>query len=579
MELNVEQRFAVKAKENNILVIAPPGSGKTRVIVERAAYLMEHGTSPYEMVLVTFTRMAANEIRTRLVERVGNKAYHATIGTFHAIALDLLHRFGDTIGFKKSNITVYGDFEEQYLLKEVAKELGIYNGKSWKIKKSDIDAVFAKYYQEGIEPDKLDPVYDLFNTFIARCRENQSYTFGSLLTGMKLLLPHIKQYLNWKHLILDEAHDTDKLQWELLKTIQEYCKTSLFAVADLDQVLYQWRGAYPEYILNHQGEFTIYRLYQNYRSRASIVEAANKLIAHNVDRLPMTMMATRENANDAVADVIVIKNVDSEFIVSAFMHGELEAPITILARNHSLLIKLSQLLEEAHIEHRYIGKETALTNSEEFRRFHAFLKLIVNPFDNFAFLLIKEILGLSSRDYSEIRQSAAEAGMSHFEVYIAVIEATGIVETFYEGESKLLDVTDKLAFKIGMPFDVRDIMDFIGKYASDKNEPTVQNYLDWLATIDITDELTENYEGITLQTGHSAKGLEWDTVIIAGCNEEIIPSKQAIREGDIESERRLFYTMMTRAKDNLILTCRPENKEINGRNYHNPISRFIGEIS
>jgi DNA helicase-2/ATP-dependent DNA helicase PcrA len=122
-------------------------------------------------------------------------------------------------------------------------------------------------------------------------------------------------------------------------------------------------------------------------------------------------------------------------------------------------------------------------------------------------------------------------------------------------------------------------MDFIGKYASDKNEPTVQNYLDWLATIDITDELTENYEGITLQTGHSAKGLEWDTVIIAGCNEEIIPSKQAIREGDIESERRLFYTMMTRAKDNLILTCRPENKEINGRNYHNPISRFIGEIS
>jgi DNA helicase-2/ATP-dependent DNA helicase PcrA len=589
MDLNKEQQAAVVASEKNILVIAPPGSGKTRVIIERAAYLMEHGTSPYEIVLVTFTRLAANEIRERLVERVGNKAYHATIGTFHAIALNLLHRFGDVIGFKKSNITVYGDFEEQYLLKEVAKQLGVYNGKSWKIKKGDIDEVFAKYYEEGIEPDELNPVHDLFNSFFAACKENQSYTYGGLLMGMKELLPHIHQYLNLKHVILDEAHDTDKLQWELLRSIQEYCDTSLFAVADLDQSIYSFRGAYPEYILNHQNEFTIYRLSFNYRSRASIVEAANSLIQHNTERLPMTMVATRECE---VSSVFVSKDMDSENILTnllaklpymtisrdtAVLLGKKKP--TILSRNHSFLIKLSQLLEEARIEHRYIGKETKLTNSEEFRRFHAFLKLIVNPYDNFAFLLIKDIVGLTSQEYCQIRQDAATEGKSHFEVFHEQSDIDGEWYNYSRHTDNLIDITDKLCFSFGMSFDVKPIMEFMGKYSSESPVATVQPYLDWLATIDIQDEVKEDYDGLTLMTIHAAKGLEWETVIVAGCNEEILPSKQAIREGNVEEERRLMYVAMTRARDTLILTVRPEVTEINGRVYENPVSRFIGEMT
>jgi DNA helicase-2/ATP-dependent DNA helicase PcrA len=585
MELNQEQKLAVEATENNVLVIAPPGSGKTRVITERAAYLMEHEhVSAYEIVLVTFTRLAANEIRTRLIERVGNQAYHMTIGTFHAIALNLLHRFGDQIGFRKDNITVYGDFEEQFLLKETAKEMGIYNGKNWKIKKGDVDKVFEKYYQEGIEPDALNPVYDLFKSFMARCRENQSYTYGGLLTGMKLLIPLIHKYLNWKHLILDEAHDTDKLQWGLMEAIREYCGTSFFMVADIDQTLYSWRGAYPEYIMQHQDEYTLYKLNKNYRSRASIVEAANKLISHNQDRLPMEMVAARES-DPLIADVRVHRNVDSERLVqmkttSDFLLPNDSQPITILARNHALLEKLSMLLESAHIDHVYIGKDTALTNSEEFRRFHAFLKLIVNPFDNFAFLLIKDTIGLSAADYTEIRNNAAIAGQSHFQAYINNKWIYGdekyydeFFDKYTEPKDDIITVTTAMSY-LNFPFDIDPIREFISKL--DKSLD-ISDYLDWLATIDIQDEVKEDYEGLTLMTIHAAKGLEWDTVIIAGCNEELLPSKQAIRNDEIQSERRLCYVAMTRAKDNLILAVRPETTETNGKIYNNPISRFIAE--
>ena len=135
MELNKEQQEAVESDSINTLVLAPPGSGKTRVIVERIAWLIEkQKVSAFEIVAVTFTRLAAKEMRERLEERIGSDAHNITIGTFHAIALNLLHRFGEVIGFRKHNSTVYGDFEERYLLKEVAREMGLHNGKTWKKK-------------------------------------------------------------------------------------------------------------------------------------------------------------------------------------------------------------------------------------------------------------------------------------------------------------------------------------------------------------------------------------------------------------------------------------------------------------
>ena len=602
MELNTEQKVAVEDNEHiNVLVLAPPGSGKTRVIVERTAYLIEKKkVSPYEILLVTFTRKAAGEMRERLKERIGSQADNLTIGTFHATALKLLHQFGDLIGFKKNNSTVYGDWEERYLLKEVAMDLGYHTGKTWKkIKKKEVDAVFQKYYQEGIEPDRFKPGYAIFKAFIQRCRENNSYTYGSLLTGLKLLLPEIHQYLNWKHIITDESQDTDRLQWELIRTMQRFCNTTLFSVADPDQAIYEWRGADADYLVRHQSEFTVYELRINYRSDENIVGAANKLIQYNQNRIPKNMVAF-EDAQTPVELLMNRQSADLVFLIKKLNEKGPEAIRSVLARNHVLLRKLSQLLSEQSIRHVYIGQKTALTNSEEFRRFHAFLKLIVNPFDNFSFLLIRDLINLTRTEYNEIREKAVLEGLSHFQAWMK--NADCVFSSFFWGMTddynNLVGPLSTSAFGIkymatgAAPYPgkgwswnsekVEEIFKFIFSWLSDHHiriGDDIGEYLNWLATYDIQEEIQEGTKDLQLMTVHAAKGLEWPTVIIAGANEGIIPSAQAIKANDLEAERRLMYVAITRAQDKLIITSRPEITETeSGKVYVNPVSRFLNEM-
>lgn len=294
IQLDQQQQSVVESTSKNILCIAGPGAGKTRTLIERTAHLIEDcKISPYELVQFTFTRKASQEMTRRIEERVGNKAHHITSGTFHSIALRLFHRFGDLLGYKAKNITVYGNFEENMLLRECAIDLGIIKGKTWKIPKKEINEVFFEYYHNGKEPDQSNPAYAIFRDFQTRCKENCSLTYGALLTELKKLLPHITKYLKWKHIMVDESHDNNLIQWEIILEIQKACNASLFIVTDLDQSIYSWRGAFPEWILNHQNEFTLFKLENNYRSVPEIVEASNRLIEYNVHRIPKTMRATR----------------------------------------------------------------------------------------------------------------------------------------------------------------------------------------------------------------------------------------------------------------------------------------------
>jgi len=187
MRIDDQQREVVESQSKNILCIAGPGSGKTRTLVERVAYLIEQRkVSSHELVLFTFTRNAAQEMRKRIEARIGISAHKVQIGTFHSIALNLLHRFGDLIGYKADHITVYGSFEEEYLLRECAIDLGIYRRKSWMPPKKKVSKVLNDYYFRGEEPGEDNPCRIIFNEFIARCKENQSLTFGGLLVGFKL---------------------------------------------------------------------------------------------------------------------------------------------------------------------------------------------------------------------------------------------------------------------------------------------------------------------------------------------------------------------------------------------------------
>ena len=579
MELNENQNKVVKAMEQNILCIAPPGSGKTRVLVERAAYMIEHrNVSPYEMLLLTFTRKAAGEMRARIEERIGFQAKNITIGTFHAVALRLIQRFGNQIGLRPGRITVYGDWETQYLLKDIAKELGIYK-KAWKPRKKDIDAVFNHYYNTGEPPVETDPVYPLFISFAARLRENNSLTYGSILTGLNLLLPDIYEHLKWKHIMMDESQDSDALQWSLVENIRRECKTTLFCVADVQQSIYSFRGAVPEYLIQHQDEFIIYHLEINYRSDSYIVEAANNLISHNEERIAKSMKPFKKFRHP----VKVVHNIDSGALVSLIrkiLKTANTKNIAVLARNHYLLRKTSELLKEAEISHTYIGEKTKLTNTENFRKFHAFLKLIVNPFDQFSFLLVREIIGISTQEYADIRLQAVKEGKSHFQVWHEHYTATPFECAESHGKNSLADISDAtdIIFKTKHDTWKSDTSDFIYQWILDNPTGTIEDYLSWLAVYDIQDEIKENPKGVQIMTCHAAKGLEFKTVIIAGMNEGILPSKRDQSIEAIESERRLFYVAVTRAEDQLIITSRPTESEFHGKTITEPVSRFLGEL-
>lgn len=849
ISLNEQQRAAVETESRRALVLAGAGSGKTRVLVERIAHLIEHKkVSPFEIVAMTFTRKAGGEMKSRLEARLGKSSWGIQVGTMHAFALKMLHRFGDTLGLKP-NTTVYSEWEESYIIRDVAATLGVLKGKTWKVPKRDIDDVFQGYYRTGAEPSPDCPGYKVFKGVVARFRENNGLSYGSLLIGLRALLPTLKKYLTVKHLFVDEIQDNDELQWTIVNEICQLFGAALFVVGDLDQCqpagtkvllddmkeidiadldpsihklrvyskqdsiiygghnkgysfkknerkfsgrlikisadgkktrctpnhkwwvrwsdrspeknivymmrkgkkfrvgwcqlfmkgsghvhlgsrarlenadaawilkifdnkkdasiyeqivnvkyglptilfepsngclyydkegiskvfesvgssllqgraeicllehgrslahpfwvkedyhakqgnkhvfevvacnlidglfkiplrrknrliewkiasikkeivsdltvysldvekyhtyvadgictrnsIFEWRGACPKYLLEHQTEFDIYHLQVNYRSGVDIVSAANRLIRYNTERIDHSMTATREGGY-----INAVGGMDSDKISYILSNVKDTRPDVILSRTHVLLQSLAAKLDDLNIPYNYVGQKSKLTNTEAFRRFHAFLKLIVNPMDNFSFLLIKDIVGLSAGGYSSIRLDAIIKMCSHYHMWAA--NYTGPWQDLFGND---LEMNDALAIIEANLQHESSSYDFsmAAAFAREHMATNIQDYLDWLATYDIQEEVTDNDDRLQLMTIHAAKGLEWPSVMIIGCNEGSIPSKQAEKNGDIEAERRLMYVAMTRVEEKLILAVRPEVKEYNGKIYESPVSRFIGE--
>lgn len=549
--------------------------------MERIFWLAEtQHVSPYEITAFSFTRKASNELRERVENRIGRKrAHQVTMGTMHSVALQMVTRFGEVLGLRPSSVTVYGEWEESFLLKEVARELGIWKG-SWKIPKKDIDRLFSDYYERGLLPDKNHKAKPLFDAFMARCRENNSLTYGALLLALEQLIPVMARHLHFRHVLVDEVQDLDPLQWRIINGLCGAFGASLFAVGDVRQSIYSFRGAVPEYLISHQNEFDIYELQNNYRSVPSIVHASNRLMMHSAKSMGGGMVATRQ---DGVGRVLVEHDLDSAAIAeiqstTLGLDGPPAEDYAILARNHKLLQRLDEELTQRSVPHTYIGHKTSLVESEPFRRFHAFLKLIVNPYDNFEFMLIRDVLGLDAKDYAQVRLHAANKGMSHHQAWLFLQDEGDIFRNFFATEHEtfhetLMLLNDRLEWDDC----AEDPFYFASSWASQHQEASTAQYLSWLATYDSQDEY-EDAQGVTLATIHAAKGLEWPVVIVAGCNEGVLPSKRSVgEEGGLEEERRLMYVAMTRARDQLVLAVRPKVTEKNGKIYEAPVSRFVAE--
>jgi len=571
MKLSKEQQKAAYCNSKKALVLAPAGSGKTRVLISRIHHLIETGVSPYEVLDFTFTRKASGELKERLEKEIGNQAHKITTGTIHGVALKLIQQYGELAGLRPDKITVYGPWEEQYLLKNVAMSIGYYNAKKWqKVKKCDVDAAFNLFYTTGSKNPESYLENALMDSFFARCRENNALTYGTILTTFLNMIPDIAQYLNLRHILVDEVQDLDPLQWEIINKLCAYTGASLFAIGDIRQSIFSFRGADPEYLIRNQHLFDVYNLCDNYRSSANIVDAANNLIAHNQSDLGEAMKAKR----DTGPNVEIVDNMDSARIAGlcAFYQDQ---DCAILSRNHYLLKKVSGLLDDIGINHNYIGKKSDLVRSEEFRRFHSFLKLIVNPWDNFSFLLIKDYLGVSAEKYGQIRIKAVEHAKSHFEVWQGKSsEFVWMIEATYLDMD--MDSTIDWMKDIEWNFNPDEIFTFVYSWILDNPAGTISQYLNWLATFDIQDEMKDESDGLQLLSCHASKGLEFKTVIAIGLNENIFPDKRSVMVNDLTSERRLAYVCFTRAEDQLILTSRPLKKDESG-NITGECSRFINE--
>lgn len=577
-KLSTEQAEAVFTESETALCLAGAGSGKTRVLIGRIQNLLENcQVSPYEVLACTFTRKAGKEMSERLEKSVGNAAHRVNIGTLHSVALKMIQRFGEFIGLNPGKITVYSSWEEGYLLKDVCKELGYYNGKNWKgVKKKEIDEAFYLFYTRKKRNDRNYIPNEIMDAFFLRCRENNALTYGMIMTEFLELIPKISKMLNYRHVLVDEVQDLDPLQWRIIKLICSICKASLFAVGDDSQSIYSFRGADPDYIIRNQDKFDIYKLKDNYRSDGYIVESANKLIKHNVNRLDLEMNAIRPRENE----ISVLHGMDSIEIFNKILNStnQHKGNMAVLGRNHFLLEKLSKILTDFHVDHEYIGKKTAFTRSEDFRRVHAFLNLAVNPFDNFSFLLCKEYFGIDMDYYRQIRMKAVKENKSHFQVWSELtlnVRCLVFIKLAKEGNFKEI-----LGWLMGVDFDFDTdlIFEFINEYLSITHEPNIIEYLDWLTLYDVQDEIKDEPKKLQLMTIHASKGLEWSMVIIAGMNDGILPSSRSKKNlAELESERRLAYVAYTRAKEHLSLTSRPVVTKGKIKTTSHPISRFIIE--
>lgn len=597
VHLDDQQLVAVMSDHDKTLVVAGAGSGKTRVLVERIDHILNLGASPYEIIALTFTRKAAGEMKTRMETLMGRQARKITVGTSHSIAAEMIRRYDPT----RSGSSIYGPIETNLVLKDVATEIGAFK-KTWKPARAIIDKVMLDYATTGTLPEPDHAAHDVFQAFRHRCAQNRALTYDDLLVEFWALIPTLSKYLNWKYILVDESQDLTPLQWEIINDISKYFGASIYAVGDLDQSIYRFRGAAPKYLLTNCQDYTTFVLETNYRSLPGIVDAGNKVIRNNKNRIEKTSAAFRGTFDAEVCPVKVIRDVDSAGIVSMVGHRPKGEEVAVLARNHFLLKKVSKLLTEKNIDHTYAGSKNDMLRELPAITLHSFLRLCVNPMDNFSFMVIRKIIGVTDQEYAEIRLKATMERVGHLSAWLTSKALNNRFSEFFRQNSgkgarlpeALIDLiemaglsTDPHDLTKCWNMDVAPVINFANGWINDNQngDVLIQSYLDYLALFDVQDELAVGgpdappLPSVTLSTVHAAKGLEFSTVIVAGLNEGIFPGGRVQDDPDEEEdERRLCYVAITRAKDRLFLTSRPERTFDKYDHEHlNPVSRFVGE--
>ena len=630
--LNDEQKKGVFTTEGPVLILAGAGSGKTRVLTHRVAYLMEEcGVNPYHIMAITFTNKAAGEMRERIDDMVGFGSESVWVSTFHSTCVRILRRYIDRLGYD-TNFTIYDADDQKSVMKDICKRLEI----DTKIhKEKTFLSVISSAKDELIDPIEFETravgdynkrrQAEVYKEYQKVLRQNNALDFDDLIFKTVELFKLDKEVLasyqeRFRYIMVDEYQDTNTAQFELIRLLASKYK-NLCVVGDDDQSIYKFRGANIYNILNFEKHFpdaTVIKLEQNYRSTQNILDAANSVIANNVGRKDKALWT-----DNGRGEKISFEQLESGYEEADYIARDIASKVRkgeYTYKDSAILYRTnaqSRLFEEkfivSNIPYKIVGGVNFYSR-KEVKDILAYLKTIDNGRDDLA---VKRIINVPKRGigttsinkvtnfaleneipfYHALRMASDIPGLGKaaekirpFVLFIQSMRAK--LENGYTLTLLILDVLETTGYVEELEAEgteeaqerienIDELISKISSYEEGEEHPTLSGFLEEVALIADVDSLEENGDYVVLMTLHSAKGLEFPNVYLAGMEDGLFPSYMSITSDDatneLEEERRLAYVGITRAKEHLTITA-ARSRMIRGETQFNRVSRFVKEI-
>ena len=626
-KLNDKQKEAVEYMSGPLLILAGAGSGKTRVLTYKIAYLLEKEiVKPWQILAITFTNKAAKEMRERVEALVGQATNDIWLGTFHSVCVRILKREIELLGYTR-DFNIFDEIDKEKVIKEVMKKINI-DEKVYPVGliKSEISRAKelmkdeVQYQKDALGDYRKEEIAKVYTMYQDTLRKNNSIDFDDIIMlTVKLFLQYPDRLLYYQqkfnYILVDEYQDTNKTQFLLISMLSS-ANGNICVVGDESQSIYGFRGADITNILNFEEEFPnakIIKLEENYRSTKNILSAANEVIKNNKSKIDKELWT--QNKEGEKIDYRTLNNEyeEVEYVVDTIdevckKENRKYSDFAVLFRTNAQARVLEEVFMKSGTPYKLIGGIKFYAR-KEIKDIISYLKLIQNKNDNIA---LKRIInepkrGIGDTALDKLDALASAAGVSIFEYIqdssnLAGFRSTGNIILFRDMINNLIKQKDTIKVSELIKNVLKDsgyeemlnsegtketeirfdnLMEFIGvaiEFENENADNTLADFLDSIALVSDVDSLDESTEAVTLMTMHSAKGLEFEKVFLVGMEEGLFPSKRSIEEdAQTEEERRLCYVAITRAKDHLYITNTKKRTLYGSTTYSIP-SRFIDEI-
>ncbi|MBO8142527.1 MAG: DNA helicase PcrA [Firmicutes bacterium] len=625
-ELNDAQRAAASYTGGPLLILAGAGSGKTRVLTYRVAYLLSAAAVPPEGILaVTFTNKAAREMRERVARLVGPAAEQVWVGTFHATCVQILRRHADRLGFPRQFL-IFDTADQIAAVKECLKDLNL---DPKRFEPRSILAAISGAKNELADPEQVSrrasdfwerTVARVYERYQAKLKENGAFDFDDLILMTVKLLEREPDLLaryqeRFVHLLIDEYQDTNRAQYVLVNMLASRHR-NLCVVGDADQSIYRFRGADIRNILDFQRDYPdarVIKLEQNYRSTKRIVEAANRVIANNLERPDKTLWTANPPGDRLQFFAAEDEREEAAFVADEIRDGAARGrpyrDFAILYRTHAQSRTFEEEFIRRGVPYRIVSG-VRFYERREIKDLLAYLRLVFNPYDGFSLRRIVNVpkRGIGDATLGRLEEYAAATGLPLFEAMgddeaLASLSSAlaARVRAFYEmvtnwraavGKISLTALAERILNESGYLQELaaqrtveaegraENLREFLSvtRQFEEEQGGDLGAFLEHVALVSDVDAYDSAADSVTLMTLHAAKGLEFPVVFLVGMEEGVFPHSRAVMEpGQLEEERRLCYVGMTRAMERLYLTC-ARRRLLYGEPVAGQVSRFVGEI-